>query len=478
MQTQFNEVSLSGDLDQDLLFKRLVENMNEAVWVIDEDQRTLYVNPQFCKLMCFSFEEIVGYKAYDFLDETSRKWVKRVDKIERASGISSTYEVILINKFGEKLPVSISGAPLADGKTMAIITDLRNRKWPADSPLLVKEELLGQVSDLEITQDLNKEFLFQRLVENMNEAVWVIAADQKTVYVNPRFCKMMGCALEEVVGLNAYVFFDDASRNRVNYIDKNHRSQGVSSSYEATLLSKTGEEIPVLISGSPINNGNTVGIITDLREVKKREEQERLLNMAISYSSDGIIVVNQSGIIQSWNKGAKSIFGFSEEQTLGNNLSLIFDVKEVGEILTPERIQYRLELPAIHYNKQKIIVSATINPIVANQSESQSTMFLLILRDITNERKFEEELSLKYQKMRAAYNDLGVIRRQMDYVFDLVEICNSYDKPHPFADFMVSSLIMITRADGCLVRCLNKTTGMLEMLSSFGMGESGKVNQT
>ncbi|MBP9837741.1 MAG: GAF domain-containing protein, partial [Proteobacteria bacterium] len=70
--------------------------------------------------------------------------------------------------------------------------------------------------------------------------------------------------------------------------------------------------------------------------------------------------------------------------------------------------------------------------------------------------------------------DLGVIRRQMDYVFDLVEICNSYDKPHPFADFMVSSLIMITRADGCLVRCLNKTTGMLEMLSSFGMGEKWK----
>ena len=69
MKTQFNEVSISGDLDQDLLFKRLVENMNEAVWVIDEDQRTLYVNPQFCKLMCFSFEEIVGYKAYDFLDE-------------------------------------------------------------------------------------------------------------------------------------------------------------------------------------------------------------------------------------------------------------------------------------------------------------------------------------------------------------------------------------------------------------------------
>lgn len=43
------------------------------------------------------------------------------------------------------------------------------------------------------------------------------------------------------------------------------------------LKSKTGELIPVFLSGTPLGNGGTAGIITDLREIKAiREHAEKL----------------------------------------------------------------------------------------------------------------------------------------------------------------------------------------------------------
>jgi len=172
MPTPVESSDISTVIDNDLLFRRLVEHMNEAVWVIDRDQKTLYVNPQFCRLMGFSFDEILGVNAYDFLDEVSKKWVMRIDEVERSRGISSTYEVVLISKSGEQIPVLISGAPLSEGKTIAIITDLRGRSWRNISSILLRDDLNVEPAH-PLGAGLSQEFLFQRLVENMNEAVWV-----------------------------------------------------------------------------------------------------------------------------------------------------------------------------------------------------------------------------------------------------------------------------------------------------------------
>ncbi|MFN8392449.1 MAG: PAS domain S-box protein [Bdellovibrionota bacterium] len=319
--------------------------------------------------------------------------------------------------------------------------------------------------------DFEEQFLFRRLVEHMNEGVWIVDNDHRTLYVNPKFCSMMGCDCEDVVGVLAYDLFDEASRHRVRRIDKTERSQGISSSYEATIVTKRGERIPALISGAPLSEGRTLGIITDLRELKKREERERLLNFAMSYASDGMIVVNRSGNIEFWNKGAKTIFGYSKEEVIGAKLSVIFDEADVESVLGPAEIRYRLEFSAKHKNAQRVTVSTTVNPLPETNLTESGPISLLIVRDITAERKFEEELALKYQKMREAYNKLGVVRRQLDYVFELAEMCQQFEYRKPVADYVVNSMIMLTRSDACILRCYNEKTGILEMISSFGVNE-------
>ena len=47
------------DILPDGLFRELVETMNEAVWVGDADERTVYANQRFCDLLEYSLDEII-----------------------------------------------------------------------------------------------------------------------------------------------------------------------------------------------------------------------------------------------------------------------------------------------------------------------------------------------------------------------------------------------------------------------------------
>ncbi len=427
------------------VFYKLIENMNEAVWMGDENEKTIYASPKFCKLLEYKLEEIIGMESYIFWDKKSAEIVKKVNQNYRAKGVSSSYEGTLISKTGKKIPVLVSGTPI-EGGTIGILTDL--------------------------TEIKKKDTLYRNLVENMNEAVWMGNKEEQTLYANPKFCEITEYSLEEIIGKKSYEFWDEASKKRVKQENLEKRRKGISSSYEGTLISKSGKRIPVLLSGTPIEGG-TVGIMTDLTELKKKEEKEQIFNNAIEYSTDAIIIFDKEGKIESWNKGGKVIFGYKKTEMIGNNIKTIFTPESLNQLLNFKKIVQNMEFFGIHKNKKEINISATLTPIFKKNKKSPE-FFLLIARDITNKIKFEEELALKYQKMKEAYNKFGIIRRQMDYIFELLSTFKKEEDLNSMADFIVCSIIMLTRVDACVMRILNPKKSTLEMISSFGVGEDWK----
>ena len=323
--------------------------------------------------------------------------------------------------------------------------------------------------------NLPSDILYKKLVEHLNEGVWMGDKDEKTIYANPKFCKMTEYTLEEMLGKESYVFWDEESAEIVRETNEKKRKKGISSSYEGNLLTKNGKKIPVLLSGTPLPNGGTIGIMTDLTELKKKEESEKILGSAIQHASDAIIVFDADGEIKSWNKGAKLIFGYKKEDMVGEKLEKLFSFEQISNFFKHNRGYYTLELKSGHKNKREINIAATVTSISLN--DKNKVYYLLIARDITNQRKFEEELRLKYEKIQQAYNRFGVIQRQMDYIFKILELLDSsYDKKS-IADYIVSSLIMITKTDACVLRIFNKQKGTLDLLSCFGVDDwKGKAN--
>ncbi len=422
------------------VYRKLLENMAEAVWMGDENEKTVYANPKFCKLVGYSLEEMIGKQSYIFWDEESAKKVKNTNTSKRKKGESSSYTWNLLSKSWEKISVMLNWTPLPDGGTIGIMTDLRELK--------------------------EKESIYRQLVENMAEAVWMGDENEKTVYANPKFCKLVGYSLEEMIGKQSYIFWDEESAKKVKNTNTSKRKKGESSSYTWNLLSKSWEKISVMLNWTPLPDGGTIGIMTDLRELKEKEENEKILYNAVQYSTDAIIMCNPKWEITSWNKGAQIIF-WHKNTVIWKNISSLFDKEDISEILRSDEVVNKYELIWKHKNKSKLDISVTQTHIF-DIHKTEIASYLLICRDITNHRKIELEMESKYKKIREVYKSIGVIKRQSDYIFELLEMSESYHYDNQsIGDFIVTSIIMLTHVDGCELRILDKKEDKLDMISHF-----------
>jgi PAS domain S-box-containing protein len=264
---------------------------------------------------------------------------------------------------------------------------------------------------------VSPQIVYKKLLDNMNEAVWLGDSDEKTVYANKKFASMLGYKLEEMIGRESYDFWDKESAKRVKGVNDKDRKKGVSSSYEGNLLTKDGKLIPVLLSGSPFPGGGTVGIMTDLRELKKKEEQAAILNKSIEYSTEAIITFDKSLKIKTWNKGAKMVFGYSAKDALNSKITKIIPSKDISKYIGIKKTHGKFQISAKNKAKKNLIVNATLTHVPIGSS----VVYLLIARDITKQIEFEQELTEKYKKMKEAYNKFGAMKKELDAAIVLLQ---------------------------------------------------------
>ena len=290
---------------------------------------------------------------------------------------------------------------------------------------------------------------------------------ERTVYANPKFCELVGYSLKEILGKQSYEFWEPESAKRVRQVNEKDRKRGISSSYEGNLLTKQGAIIPVRLSGTPLPDGGTIGIMTDLREMKKKHESAMILDHAIAQSNEAMILIGHDWTIQSWNRGATHTFGYQKGKILARPLATLLPSLEPNMLLASTR-KGRVELDARHAGGGKIKIAATLSVLPKN---AQGLKYLMIARDVTAQVRFEEELSLKYEKSSDAYNQFGIIRRQMDYMFELAELSAESTDGKTLSDYIVSSVIMLSRVDACTLRLYDHNKGTLRLLSAYGAPE-------
>lgn len=117
-------------------YKRILDCMSESVWMWNDEEETIYANPNFCNLLWYKLEEMLWRKSYDFWDEESIRIVQENNKY-RKKWETSKYEWLLKAKDWTLIPVFLSWTPVPGWWTVWIMTDLREVK----SLKKVEEEL-------------------------------------------------------------------------------------------------------------------------------------------------------------------------------------------------------------------------------------------------------------------------------------------------------------------------------------------------
>lgn len=123
----------------------------------------------------------------------------------------------------------------------------------------------------------------ERLLQNVEEGILLEGADDLILFVNPRFCEMLGYSPEELLGGSTAMLLTPEMEAHVAG-QAARRSSGEKGRYEASLLRKDGQEVPVLISATPLfQNGvfqETLTVFTDITQRKRTEETLLALNAA------------------------------------------------------------------------------------------------------------------------------------------------------------------------------------------------------
>jgi PAS domain S-box-containing protein len=144
------------------------------------------------------------------------------------------------------------------------------------------------------------------------------------------------------------------------------------------------------------------------RLVRERAEAEARLRFAaiVESSDDAIVSGDLDGIIVDWNAGAQHIYGYTEEEAVGQSITMLVPPELPGEenkILEKLRAGGRIEhFETIRVTKtgKRINVSLTISPI--KDSSGRFVGISGIARDITERKRAEQELAIASERLRLA----------------------------------------------------------------------------
>lgn len=132
-------------------YRSLIDTMRGGLILYDIDDRVSYANDRACELLGYQRQEMIGKRAYEYVDPSAVETVK-AHLAQRRRLESSSYELMARRKDGTTLYLLVSGSPLLDNQGayngyFAIAVDITVQKHAEEAlrQALAKEKELGEL---------------------------------------------------------------------------------------------------------------------------------------------------------------------------------------------------------------------------------------------------------------------------------------------------------------------------------------------
>ncbi|HEC76392.1 MAG TPA: PAS domain S-box protein [Thermoplasmatales archaeon] len=267
----------------------------------------------------------------------------------------------------------------------------------------------------EIKENLKR---YEQIIQKMEEGILIEDENGHIIFVNPRTEEMLGYSKDELIGEH---WKKTVPKHQIEKIEKEakKRPKGMSSRYEAILLTKSGEEFPVIISASPLfDKGKFVGVLsvfTDITEYKQaekalRESEEKYrtlvenLNVGVYRNTPG-----PKGKFIEANPAIIKMFGYDKkEDFLKINVSDLYqnpeDRKKFNEKILKNGFVRDEELKLKKRDGTPIWGSVTA--IAVYDEKGEVKYYDGIIEDITRKKEVEEQLRLERKQLLSIFEGI------------------------------------------------------------------------
>ncbi|GAA5521636.1 PAS domain S-box protein [Aliifodinibius salicampi] len=342
-------------------------------------------NDRAAEKMGYSSEEVMGKTPYDFNYHSADELEtveQEMDYLISGKKEKSRYDVKLYDKNSEliDLRVHASARRNDDGALISVITFLE-----------------------EVTEQKKIQLRYQRLFENANDGIFLMEKD-RFIECNEQVCTIFGCSKNEILGNTPADFSPEyqpdgePSLQKARKVINKSLTEGPQVFYWQHQR-KDGSLIDTEVSLNSVSLGENIYIQAVVRDVTKQKENERKLRRSeelfrnlFLQAPSAMVMVDTENNVSKINKSFEDLFGYTEEEVLGQNLDEVLSSGDGAPKMSNDGLHgNRLYTDIKRYTKdgEELDLLLSIIPV---HLDGEPIAGFGIYMDISEQKEYERKL--------------------------------------------------------------------------------------
>lgn len=381
---------------------------NDAIFLLDKEQRVVCANEMSQSLFHCSAGELLGKHCWEVIHGATGPILQcPVHKARRS-----------LCRAGRELQVGetwlmITCDPILDesGQYAGVVHIARDITEAKKSETALRE---------------NRRFLAD-LIENSGTLVFVKDCEGRYQLVNHKWEEVTGLSRNDVLGKKDEMLFPAASARQFRLHDCEVMESGTVLQREE-MLETAGEPRFFISIKFPMrgNDGNVTGLCgmtTEITDRKRAEVERERLMAAIEQVGEMVVITDLAGTIRYVNPAFTSATGFSREEVIGQNPSILNSGRQDEAFYHKlwETISNGSTWKGRMVNKRKdgelFVEDASISPV--RDTSGRIVNYVTVKRDITEHLRLSEQLE-QAQKMESVGRLAGGVAHDFNNMLGII----------------------------------------------------------
>jgi two-component system cell cycle sensor histidine kinase/response regulator CckA len=264
-------------------------------------------------------------------------------------------------------------------------------------------------------------------------------------------------------------------RSDITTVSVVHRCRCANGSYRWVSWSCAVEPVEGVICsvGREVGNGGSPQEITNGKTQRNVEEALRkayeTLNSIIAASPHAIIAVDKNRNVRLWNPAATEIFGWTDEEVIGNRVPFVTDDQRDASDLFNARILRGESLRNFEVHRTRrdgSVADLQVSAAPTLDENGEIDGFLTVATDVTEHRKLEQQF-LRTQRLESLGTLAGGIAHDLNNVLSPIQMSLELFR-------MNSSDPRMNRMVETLDNCVQRAAGLIRQILTFARGVQGE----